>query len=143
MKRTVVLASCLMLMVSGAALAAATPGWKTGVVRDVESNYAHVATKERNGEPLFRGTGPITQYCTIEVGRQLVVVERQWQTPAQEDRFSISNEEGVQLRIEGDHVIVRDAFGNDASFHIVKTLADTPANQPDRTAFAERPLIIQ
>ena len=135
------MASCLVLLVSGVALAA-SPGWKTGIVREVGSNVQRVEVSDGNGDPGLKGTGLVTQYCTIEVGQQLVVGERSVHS-MERSNFTVKEDYGVQLRIDGDMMTLRDSKGNQRTFHVLKTVPDTPANQPDRTAFAERPLLIQ
>ena len=135
------MAASFVLLISGVAMAA-SPGWKTGVVREVGNNFQHVTVADGFGDPGLRGTGSVTQYCTVEVGQQLVVGEREDRT-MERSNFNVAEDKGVELKIAGDTMTLKDNKGNQRSFHVVKTLPDTPANQPDRTAFAERALLIQ
>ena len=135
------MAASFVLLISGVAMAA-SPGWKTGVVREVGNNFQHVTVADGFGDPGLRGTGSVTQYCTVEVGQQLVVGEREVRT-MERSNFNVAEDKGVELKIAGDTMTLKDNKGNQRSFHVVKTLPDTPANQPDRTAFAERALLIQ
>ncbi len=143
MKTNRKIASCLVLLVSGVAMAA-TPAWKPGVVREVNNNYARVSMDEGHGSLGLKGHGAVKQYCTIEVGHQLVTGEREVHA-AKLDRssFYLIEDRGVNLKISGDTMTVKDSHGKERSFHVVKTLPDTPANMPDKTAFAERTLLIQ
>jgi pantothenate kinase-related protein Tda10 len=142
MKNTRTMASCLVFLLSGAALAA-TSGWSTGVVREVNNDYARVSVNQGHGDPGLQGHGPVTQYCTIEVGKQLVTGEREVRPRFDRSSFAMNEDRAVSLKITGDTMKVKDNQGNERSFHVIKTMPDTPANMPDRTAFSERPIIIQ
>ena len=132
------MASCLVLLMSGVAVAA-SPGWSAGVVRDVNNHYARVSLDNGHGLHFFKGHGTVKQYCTIEVGRQLVLGESDVHARS---RFFVIDDKRVSLRISGDTMTVKDSHGKERSFHVLKTLPDTPANMPDRTAFAE-PAMVQ
>ncbi len=122
---------------------AGTPGWKTGVVREIGNNYEHVTVEDGKGDPGLKGHGPVKQYCTIEVGKQLVTGEREVHADLDRSRFFIDEDKKVTLKIAGDTMTVKDSNGKERSFHVVKTLPDTPANMPDRTAFSVGAMVIQ
>lgn len=135
------LTACCIVFFGSAPLFAAPPDWKNGVVRELDSNYAHVTVADNNGDPGLSGHGAIKQYCTIEAGTTLLIAERE--ISGRGEHAMLREDRGIHYKIVGQTLVVKDNAGNQTSFRLLKSMPETADNRPDRTAFAERALVIQ
>jgi hypothetical protein len=143
MNRLVSTASCLALALCTTAFAAnSSSNWKAGVVREVDNSRARVTVANfHHNDPGLKGHGVTTQYCTVEVENQIVVGEREVRDKF--DRASVFVGENADIRLDGDSMTMKDSHGNQVRFHVISAMPDSLENEPDPTAFAETPLVIQ
>jgi hypothetical protein len=137
--------ACSLFLASGLAFGAGhSKSWQQGVVRDVTDNYDRVAVVKQHGDLGLVGKGQMREFCTVEMGDKLYFGERDVEPGAIEHtRFAAVDSSNVAVRLKNGTMTLKDANGHRQSFQILRTLPNTPENEPDPTAFAVAPLVIQ
>jgi hypothetical protein len=142
--RTPTVFACSLILASGLAFGAAhSNSWQQGVVRDVSDSYAHIAVVQQRGVPGLIGQGGIRQFCTVELGDKLYFGERDSDPQFEYTRFVAVDSSNVAVRVKNGVMTLKDRNGHQRSFEILRTLPNTPENEPDPTAFAARAMEIQ
>ena len=143
--RTPVVSACCFLLASGLAFGAGhSKTWQQGVVRDVADNYDRVAVVKQHGDVGLVGKGQMREFCTVELGDKLYFGERDVDPGAIEHtKFAAVDSSNVSVRVKNGTMTLKDPNGHRQSFQILRTLPNTPENEPDPTAFAVAPLVIQ
>jgi hypothetical protein len=142
MKAKLFAASCLFLFCCGTALAG-PPDWQNGVVRAVDSNYAQpIIIKDVDGSAKIQAKGTVTQICTIESGKTLFVVKRDF-VPHFNNDIALAQNHTVTIKQVGQTVMVKDSSGKERSFQLLKSLPATAQNRPDPTSFTTHRTITQ
>jgi hypothetical protein len=112
-------------------------------VRAVDSNYAQpTIIKDVNGSAKIQGKGAVTQICTIESGKTLFVVKREF-TPRTNHDIALAQDHNVTFKQEGSTLKVKDSTGTERSFQLIKSLPATAQNRPDPTSFTTHRTITQ
>jgi hypothetical protein len=142
MKAKLLAASCLFLFCCGTALAG-PPDWQNGVVRAVDSNYVQPTTiKDIDGSVKIPAKGAITQICTIESGKTLFVVKREF-VPHFNNDIALAQNHDVTFKQVGQTLLVKDSSGKERSFQLLKAMPATAQNRPDPTQFSTHRTITQ
>jgi len=142
--RTPMVFACSLFLASGLAFGAGhSKAWQQGVVRDVSDSYAHIAIVQQRGVPGLVGEGGIRQFCTVELGDKLYFGERDSDPQFEHTKFVTANSRPVGVRVQNGTMTLKDQKGHRRTFQILRTLPNTPENEPDPTAFTARVMNFQ